>query len=304
MIMAVAGRASKRPIGSARRRVWLARGVVLLATAVVVVPFLDLVFTSLKTGQQYGNVDYSFIPRPFTLENYQAVVRNLDLPLLFRNSIEMAGAVTILVLVTSNLAGYALAKLRFRGRDGIFRFVLATMMFPQFLFLIPNFLILVNFPLANGNNVLGRGDAGGLAGTVWGLILPFACNGFGIFLMRQFIRDIPEELLEAARIDGASELRLWWSVIVPQTKAVSATLVVLMFTQVWNEYIWSLLIYTVNGQLATLPVGIQALVNANNPSAGYPVICAGLVISLLPVLILFVFLQRYYVNGFLISGLK
>ncbi|RRQ77535.1 ABC transporter permease [Streptomyces griseofuscus] len=269
----------------------------------MVVPFLDMVMTSFKGPGESGKLPYRFLPKGFDFGNYAAALDQLDLPVLFRNSVIATALITGSVLLTSSLAGYALAKLRFRGRDFIFRLVLATMMFPPFLFFIPHFLILVHWPLAGGNDVLGRGGAG-LTVSVVALAMPFLVNGFGIFLMRQFMVSVPDEILEAARLDGAGEFTLWWRIVLPQTKPVLVTLALLTFVDAWNEYIWALLISTADPDVMTLPVGIQLLQDYVDPTRTMPVVMAALVLSILPVLVLFLLLQKHYIRGVMLSGLK
>ncbi|MFG5723668.1 carbohydrate ABC transporter permease [Streptomyces murinus] len=287
-----------------RQRVpWVSYLLVLSGAVLMVVPFLDMVMTSFKGPGESGRLPYRFLPKGFDFGNYHAALDQLDLPVLFRNSVTATALITGSVLLTSSLAGYALAKLRFRGRDFIFRLVLATMMFPPFLFFIPHFLILVHWPLAGGNDLLGRGGAG-LTVSVVALTMPFLVNGFGIFLMRQFMVSVPDEILEAARLDGAGEFTLWWRIVLPQTKPVLVTLALLTFVDAWNEYIWALLISTADPDVMTLPVGIQLLQDYVDPTRTMPVVMAALVLSILPVLVLFLLLQKHYIRGVMLSGLK
>ncbi|WP_030680702.1 carbohydrate ABC transporter permease [Streptomyces rimosus] len=282
---------------------WLSYLLVGIGAVVTVVPFLDMLLTSFKGPGEYGRLPYRFLPEAFDLSNYREAFVRLDLPLLFRNSVVATAVITGSVLLTSSLAGYALAKLRFPGRDLIFRLVLATMMFPPFVFFIPHFLILVHWPLAGGNGLLGDGGAG-LTVSLAALVMPFLVSGFGIFLMRQFIVSVPDEMLEAARIDGAGEFTVWWRIVVPQTRPVAVTLALLTFVGAWNEYIWALLVSTANPRLMTLPVGIQTLQSYLDPHRMVPVMMAGLVLSVLPVLLLFLLLQKHYIRGVMLSGLK
>ncbi|WP_181795837.1 carbohydrate ABC transporter permease [Streptomyces sp. WELS2] len=286
-----------------RRFPWLSYLVVAVGALLTVVPFLDMVMTSFKGPGEAGTLPYRFLPKTFALSNYRAAIGQLNLPVLFRNSVVVTAVVTVSVLLTSSLAGYALARLRFPGRDLVFRLVLSTMMFPPFLFLVPRFLILVHWPLAGGNDLLGRGGAG-LTVSVVALAVPFLVNGFGIFLTRQFMLSLPDEVLEAARIDGAGEFTVWWRIVVPQTKPVLVTLGLLTFVDAWNEYIWALLISTANPDLMTLPVGVQLLRDHVDPARTMPVVMAGLVLSVLPVLVLFLLLQKHYIRGVMLSGLK
>ncbi|MEV5598644.1 carbohydrate ABC transporter permease [Streptomyces sp. NPDC052496] len=285
-----------------RRFPWLSYLLVGVGAVVTVVPFLDMLLTSFKGPGEYGRLPYRFLPEAFELSNYREAFVRLDLPLLFRNSVVATAVITGSVLLTSSLAGYALAKLRFPGRDLIFRLVLATMMFPPFVFFIPHFLILVHWPLAGGNGLLGDGGAG-LTVSLAALVMPFLVSGFGIFLMRQFIVSVPDEMLEAARIDGAGEFTVWWRIVVPQTRPVAVTLALLTFVGAWNEYIWALLVSTANPRLMTLPVGIQTLQSYLDPNSMVPVMMAGLMLSVLPVLLLFLLLQKYYIRGVMLSGL-
>ncbi|UNO42909.1 carbohydrate ABC transporter permease [Streptomyces sp. MST-110588] len=289
--------------GGRARFPWLSYLVVVLGAVLTLVPFLDMLLTSFKGPGEYGRLPYRFLPQAFDLSNYRAAVTRLDLPLLFRNSVVATTVITVSVLLTSSMAGYALAKLRFPGRDLIFRLVLATMMFPPFVFFIPHFLILVHWPAAGGNDLLGRGGAG-LTVSLVALVMPFLVSGFGIFLMRQFIAGVPDEMLEAARIDGAGEFTLWWRIVVPQTRPAAVTLALLTFVGAWNEYLWSLLVSTADPRLMTLPVGIQLLQSHLDPDRTVPVMMAGLVLSSLPVLTLFLLLQKHYIRGVVLSGLK
>ncbi|MBA4493246.1 carbohydrate ABC transporter permease [Paenactinomyces guangxiensis] len=283
---------------------WFSYLVVALGSIMMILPFLEMVFGSFKGPDEINSADYQLLPNSFDFHNYAEVFETLNMGLLFKNSIIVAVSVTVCVLLTSTLAGYALTKLHFPGRDTIFKFILVTMMFPAFLFLIPNFYIIIHFPLAGGNDLFGEGGNGGLAASIVSLILPFAVSGFGIFLMRQFIMNIPDALLEAARIDGASEFRIFWQIVVPITTPALVTLAIFTFISQWNEFIWAMLIFTVNDQLATLPVGIQMLQMTLDPTLTRALVSAGLTISVVPVFLVFLCLQRYYINGMVMSGVK
>jgi len=282
---------------------WFSLTFVVLGSVLMVVPFFDMIMGSFKSPGEYGKLPYHFLPQTPTLSNYAAAFTQLDLGRLFANSIFVTVVVTTSVLLTSAMAGYALAKLRFPGRSVIFRIVLATMMFPPFLLLIPDFLMMVNWPLAGGNDIFGTGGEG-LTSTLLALCIPFLVSGFGIFLMRQFMVSIPDELLEAARLDGASEFRIWFSIVLQQAKPTAITLGLLTFIGQWNEYIWTLLISSVNPDLMTLPVGIQLLQSFLDPASTAPIVMAGLVISIIPVLVIFLSFQKYYIRGFVLSGMK
>jgi len=282
----------------------IAYTLIVMGSVLMIFPFLDMVFSSFKSPSEYARLHYSLLPETFVFENYRLAFEQLKLSLLFKNSIVRSISITLLVLLTSSFAGYALAKMKFPGKQLIFRFILATMMFPAFLFLIPNYYITVHFPLVGGNDLFGQGGEGGLAAGQLGLIIPFAVSGFGIFLMRQFIMGIEDAYIEAARIDGAGELRIFFRLIMPMTTPALATLAIFEFINTWNEFIWALLMNSVNANLATLPVGIQTLKSFLDPTLTQPLVMAGLVIATLPILILFIFLQKYYVRGMMNAGLK
>ncbi|MFC4808027.1 carbohydrate ABC transporter permease [Paenibacillus sp. GCM10023250] len=286
------------------RAPWFFYAIIIAGSVIMVFPFLDMIFSSFKSASEYALLNYTLLPKQFIFANYRMAVEELQLALLFKNSVIRSVAITLIVLITSSMAGYVLAKLRFPGKQLVFRFILSTMMFPAFLFFIPNYFISVHFPLAGGNDILGQGGVGGLAASMLGLIVPFSVSGFGIFLMRQFMLSIEDAYLEAARIDGAKELRIFVQIVLPMTAPALATLAIFEFINSWNEFIWALLMNSVNSDLATLPVGIQMLKSAIDPTLTQPLVMAGLVIATIPILLLFVFLQKYYVRGMMNTGLK
>ncbi|WP_214411896.1 carbohydrate ABC transporter permease [Sphaerisporangium fuscum] len=283
---------------------WLSYTLVVIGGVLMALPFLDMISSSFKGRGESGILPYHFLPHDFTWSNYAAAFDQLQLGRLFLNSVIVTLSVTAGVLATSAMGGYALAKLRFRGREVIFRFILATMMLPPFLLLIPDFIIMLNWPLAGGNDIFGQGGDGGLTTSIFSLMLPFLVSGFGIFLMRQFMLGVPDEMLEAARIDGAGEWRLFYSIVLPQTGPVAITLGLVTFVGQWNEYIWTSLMASTNPDLMTLPVGIQLLQSFIDPNRTTPIVMAGIIISTLPVLIIFLLFQKYYVRGVMLSGMK
>jgi multiple sugar transport system permease protein len=158
--------------------------------------------------------------------------------------------------------------------------------------------------MVGGNDITGSGGHGGMATSIWALILPFMVSAFGVFLMRQFIMNINDAYIEAARIDGGSELRIFFQLILPMTGPALATLAIFEFINSWNEFIWALLMNSVNKDLATLPVGIQTLKSHLDANVTQPLVMAGLVISVAPVLLVFIVLQKYYVRGTMNTGVK
>ncbi|CAM4421990.1 carbohydrate ABC transporter permease [Paenibacillus phoenicis] len=287
-----------------RKKPWVSFTIIVIGSIAMLFPFLDMIFSSFKGPAEYNSLYYRFLPETFQFGNYKLAFESLNIALLFKNSLLKSVITTVLVLLTSSMAAYALTKLRFRGRDGIFRFILSTMMIPSFLFFIPNFYIMTHFPLVGGNDLFGNGGVGGMTTSILSLILPFAVSAYGIFLMRQFIMTINNAYLEAARIDGASEFRIYFRLIMPMTGPALATLAIFEFIGQWNEFIWALIINSVNPELAVLPVGVQMLKDHLDPTLTQPLLMAGLVISTVPILIVFIILQKYYVRGMMNSGLK
>lgn len=275
-----------------------------LGAVTMVVPFLDMILGALRTPAEMVSVPPAFLPRTPQWGNFLKVARIIPLGRYYLNSLLVASAVTLLVLCTSLLSGFALAKYRFRGREIIFRGILATIMFPQFIFLIPVYYLLKRVPLAGGNDLLGLGGSG-LLHSYAALILPFAVSGFGIFLMRQFIMDVPDDLLDAARIDGCSEFRLLWQIVLPNVGPALATVAIFSFLAQWNEFVWPMIITTSAREMMTLPVGIQLLRGGirDLPEVD-ALIRAALTLAVIPVMALFVLLQRYYVRGITMMGLK
>lgn len=270
---------------------------------VILLPFWEMVSGSLKTPAELYTTAIRLLPATPQWNNYTDLFAALPVPRLLFNSIFISGMVTLWVLFTSSLAGFALAKYSFRGRSFLFKGILSTMMFPQFVFLIPVYFILKSVPLAGGNDILGQGGTG-LLHSYAALIIPFIVSGFGIFLMRQYIVSLPGSLIDAARVDGCSEFGLYWKVILPLCKPALATLAVFAFIAQWNEYIWTVTITTAAPDLMTLPVGIQMLRGGFDITRYEAIMRAAMTIAVVPSIVLFVFLQKYYVRSLSITGLK
>ncbi len=265
---------------------WLA--MVLLA-ALFVFPIAYMMLTSFKTRIESQSVPPTILPQEWTLNAYRTLLVVDDASPILRwlgNSALVASIFAVFSVTVCAMAGYALARLEFRGRDTIFKLIIATMFVPGFVFLMPNFEIM---------NKLQWLD------TYQALIVPGAASAFGLFFMRQFFLGLPVELEESARIDGAGAFRTFFSIILPNARAAVMTLLVLQFLASWNDFIWPL--YTMfSDTMLTLPIGLSRLQGAY--TIDYPVIMAGATIAAVPVLILFVFLQRYIIQGVASSGLK
>jgi multiple sugar transport system permease protein len=203
-------------------------------------------------------------------------------------------------LFFNSLAAYVFAKRRFPGRDAIFLVFLATMMIPGQVTLIPNYLVLKHIPLFGGNDISGQGGHGWLD-SYYGLILPGAVSAFGIFLLRQFMLSIPDELLDAARIDGASEFAIYWRIILPLSGPALAASAIFTFTAAWEDFFWPLIIISSEDKY-TAPLGLALFVVKNRTA--WDVLMAGSVIATLPMIIVFMVFQRKFIQGISMSGLK
>ncbi|MFE6968003.1 carbohydrate ABC transporter permease [Isoptericola sp. NPDC057653] len=269
---------------------WVAVVVVAILT---VFPLLWTLVTSLKPAGDILSGALDLIPRTVTLENYQRVVTEVPFGRYFLNSMVLAVGGVVLNLFFGSLAGYAFAKLKFRGRRALFVTLLGSLMVPGIVTMVPSFLVLRAIPFAGGNNVLGQGGVG-LLNTYWAIILPGAAGAFAVFFMRQFFSSIPDELGEAARIDGASEFRIFAQVYLPLAKAGAAVLAILTFQAGWNAFMWPLIVLNVQ-EMWTVQVGLASFVT--DYATDYGPLMAGTVITSLPVLLLFVFAQRYIIEG-------
>jgi len=252
-----------------------------LVAAVTVFPFVWVVFTSFKgPNDAVFSVPPQLIPRNPTLANYVRVWDQLPIGRFFANSILVAGGTVVLNLVFTSLAAYPLAKMRFPGREVIFYLLLATFIVPPQLTSIPGFVLAVNV-FHYYDNILA-------------LIFPSLASVFNIFLLRQAFRTVPDDLLDAGRIDGASELRIWWDILLPSVRPALATVAIITFVNQWNDFYWPSLMLHTRGRM-TLQVGLVALQGMfASDTRG---IAAGVVMTVVPILVLFVVLQRQFVRG-------
>jgi multiple sugar transport system permease protein len=282
-------RAPRLP-GQRRRRLSRASLYVLLTVfgVIAAVPFVWMILASFKSGAELRQIPPTFVPQDPTLTNYTTILRDPDLPLdlFYRNSLFVAVTTVAATLFTSSLLGYVFAKYEFRGRQPLFWFVLATMMIPTQVTMIPGYLILVQLGLLN---------------NLWGLVLPAFIDAFGIFLMRQFMLSIPDDEIWSARVDGASEWRIYRSVVLPQLKPALATLGMLTFMFHWNAYLWPLIVLT-EQEKRTLPIILTWY--STQRSAQLNLVMAASVLMVIPVLIIFALSQRWIVRGLTLTGTK
>lgn len=254
------------------------------------VPFAWMISASFKTTQEIFSYPPSLIPNAISLANYQRLFSNWPFPNWYGNSLVVALLTTFMVLFFSSLAGFAFAKYRFRGQSALFLLLLGSSMIPFPILLIPLFILVANLGWVN---------------ALEALIIPFMAPAIGIFLMRQFMSYIPSELLDAARIDGASDFRTYWQIVLPLVLPGLATLGILTFLGSWNNYLWPLVVLR-SSDAMTLPVGMAAMltgVAAGSAPPYGPAMAASVLVSI-PIIVVFLFLQRYYIAGLTLGGVK
>jgi multiple sugar transport system permease protein len=272
-----------------RRRV--AYAVMITYALLMFVPFLWSVITSFKTLPDAMRL--TFIPQPFTLDAWQYAFEKLDPSIfrLFANSAGLALAITLSNLVLASLAGYAFARLRFPGREILFLVVLATLMIPDQLRLVPVYLIMNGLGLTRG------------VGEYFAVVLVMAVMGANIFLMRQYFLSIPRDIEEAARIDGAGFFTTFWRVMLPLATPALSAVAILQFQGSWNAFFWPLILLR-DKDFFTVPISLNFFRLAGGLTTNYPPLMVVVVLATLPVLILYIFFQRYFVEGIAASGVK
>ena len=260
--------------------------VMIACAGLTLLPFIWMVGASFMTSGEASSFPPKFIPDQFTLRQYLFLFQRLNVGRYFLNSMILAFAVTFISLFVNSLAGFGFAKYAFKGKQSIFTFLLSSMIIPGQVTMLPVFLLLKKMGLLN---------------TYFGIIIPGMASIFGIFLIRQYLQGVPDSLIEAARIDGASDFKIYWQIILPLAKPVLVTLALFTFMGTWNDFLWPLIVMTQN-DMYTLPVALANLLGeyVQDPE----LMMAGSVITILPVMIVFLFLQKYYIRGILIGGLK
>jgi ABC-type glycerol-3-phosphate transport system permease component len=280
--------ASRKPgIMSSRSAYSIATYAVLIAAAVVaLLPFGYVISTSFKSTMALFSYPPEWLPSEPTLDNYRNLIDRYPFWRWLLNSFIVAGSVTVIKLVVDSMAGYAFAKLRFPGKDVLFLIVLISLMVPFASLLIPTFVIVRELGLLN---------------TYWGLILPGLASPIGVFMMRQFIESLPSDLENAARLDGCSEFQIYRRVILPLVKPGLVVLGVFTFMVQWTSYLWPLVAAT-KPDMATLTVGARSLTSDFTQDWGLN--SAAAVLSMLPMILVFIFLQRYFIAGSIAGALK
>lgn len=261
---------------------------VLLAalTLLIFVPFFWMVSSSLKHNNQVFSIPIQWIPTEFVWSNYVDIWTRIPLLTYLKNSLFLSVTITFLQVLTGSFAAYGFSKMRFKGRDVLFVIYIATIAVPWQAYMIPQYIMMQN---------------AGLVNTHLSIILLQAFGAFGVFLMRQYYMSIPDELSEAARIDGLNEYRIWWRIILPLTKPALASLALLTFVSTWNDYMGPFIYFTSN-DLWTVQLGLRSFVGQFD--AEYAMIMTGSVISVIPIVIVFLLGQRFFIQGIATSGMK
>ena len=262
--------------------------VLTLGGIVTLLPFVWAILSSFKSSAEIIRVPPTFWPETWTLASYVTIFTDPEVPLgrFFLNSLFVAVAHVATTLFTSSLAGYIFAKFRFWGQRTFFGFILAQLMIPFQIVMIPSYLILARMHLVD---------------SLWGLIVPSMVDAFGIFLMRQSIAAIPSELIDAARINGASEFRIFWNIILPQLGAPLSALGIFNFMASWNDYLWPLIVITTHDR-RTLPL-LLTWYNTQHTTR-HDLTMTASVIVLLPILLVYIVLQRRFVASLAMTGFK
>lgn len=264
----------------------LVHAALLVATAAALLPMVWMLSASFMPTGEANTYPPHFLPTRATTEHYAALFTRLELGRYALNSLIVATTVTVVSLFVNSMAGYAFAKLRFKGRDRIYRLLTAGLVVPVQVVMLPVFLLMKELGLVN---------------TYAGVVVPTLASIFGIFLVRQYAQSLPDELLDAARIDGAGELRIYWSITLPVIRPILATLAIWTFLSTWNDFMWPLIILTDETRF-TLPVALASLVGEHAQDT--ELMMAGSVLTVLPVLVVFLVLQRYYVRGVTLGSVK
>ena len=259
--------------------------VAVVVSVVMAFPLWVMVVTAVS-GQSVFSQQLDLWPSSFTLSNFQRVFEAWPVGAWFSNSVTVTALTTIISVVVSVMAGYGFAKLRFPLKTPLFLVLLSTMMIPTQAILVPQFRLV---------------NAMGLVGTFWAVIIPGAAATFGIFLARQFMLAIPVELIEAAKIDGAGPVRIFWSIVLPLSKPLLAVLTLLSLMYQWNDFLWPLIVLR-DPSLYTLPIGLQFL--QGQYQTDYGALMAMTLLTVGPLVVLFLVFQRWFVQGFATSGIR
>jgi multiple sugar transport system permease protein len=258
----------------------------IITSSVTLVPFIWMLAASFMVDGNASVFPPTFIPDPFTFIQFQILFERLNVARNFLNSLFLSTTVTLISLLFNSMAGYAFAKYRFKGKNQLFNLLLSSMIIPSQVTMLPLFLMLKSMGLIN---------------TYMAIIIPGLANIFGIFLIRQYVISIPDSLLEAARIDGATDFEIYRRVIIPLATPILVTLAIFTFLGTWNDFLWPLIALTDNS-MYTLPVALANLMGEHTKDP--ELMMAGSVLTIIPVIIVFLVLQKYYIRGIMMGSVK
>ncbi|TDD70653.1 carbohydrate ABC transporter permease [Jiangella aurantiaca] len=271
-----------------------------MATLLVVTPFLWMLSLAFKPPTEVFTYPPRLLPQQPTLDNFVYVWETTNIPVALTNSLVVSFLTVLVNCLVATAAGYAFARVDFGGSKLLFILVLGSAMVPAVVQLIPLFLVTRHFPLAGGNDILGQGGTG-LLDTHAGLLLPLLVQPLNVFLARQYFLDMPDELADAARVDGAGELRIFWRIYLPLGKPIVATIAVLSFTGAWEDFLWPLVVVS-SPDMQTLPLALSSF--AASGVVQYGPLMASTVIAIVPALLIFLAGQRHFVHGLGSGGVK
>ena len=260
--------------------------VLVLGALVTLTPLMWMVSASFMSPGESNSFPPRLLPQVPTLQNYVDLFTRLNLARYLLNSTLVAVSATLISLIINSMAGYAFAKLRFAGRERVFHILLAALVIPGQVGMLPLFLLLKSMGLVN---------------TMAGVVVPFMAGIFGIFMVRQYAMSIPDDLLDAARVDGAGEYRILWNIVIPVIQPILVTLAVFTFLSAWNDFMWPLIVLSDDAKY-TLPVALASLSGEHVQDTG--LMMAGSVLTVLPVVVLFIVLQRAYIRGVMMGSVK
>lgn len=281
------------------QRILLKAAMIIFAIATAF-PFIIMVLTALKSDGEVARGTSALIPEKLMFSNFATAMSMGDWSLYFKNTIIITVVTVVVNLFISSLAGYTFARLNFRGKNILFACAMVGMMLPMQVIMIPVFLQIKEFPLLGGNDIFGNGGTG-LINSYMGVILPLVAQPFGVFMCRQFYLGFPNELDEAAKIDGCSAFKIFMHLYVPMGAPVYATLGLLKVVDTWNQYTWPLLVFN-DQKMNTLQLALNMFKGENTTQWNY--LMAATLIIILPILVLFIFLQKYFVQGIATTGMK
>ncbi|MEH7081254.1 carbohydrate ABC transporter permease [Neobacillus drentensis] len=272
---------TKKKIGNTITYIFL-----LLLSLLVLIPFFWMISSSLKQDNQVFSIPIQWIPTKPQWNNFVEIWHQIPLLTFFKNTIFLSVVVTFIQVLTSSFAAYGFSKMRFKGRNALFLAYIGTIAVPWQAYMIPQFIMMREVHLTD---------------TLWSLVLLQAFSAFGVFLMRQFYMSIPEELSEAARVDGLNEYGIYFKIILPLSKPALTTLIVLTFVNTWNDYMGPF-IYLNSTEVKTIQLGLRMFVTLYD--AQYALIMAASLVSIIPITIIFIFAQRYIIEGIATTGMK